>query len=170
MSTSHEELWGNDFGEYKRFLKDKDIALNKRLNNPNRFQKIATREDRSDIPIAAEIAQCEGKHLIHHRGCSVMKTANDMVIFNELLWKVRPATIIELGACSGGSALWMADTLRMMEIDTTIYSMDIDLSNIKVGKLKPDNLHYLQGDSYKIDKTFTPEMLKSLPHPCMGYH
>jgi len=76
-------------------------------------------------------------------------------------------TVIELGILPGGSGLWMADSLKIMEIETSIYSMDIDLSNIedRVKQLKPDNLHFLQGDSYQIEKTFTPELLQSLPHP-----
>ncbi len=146
---------------------DREIALNKRLTSPNRFQKIDDREDRSDMPVESVIAQSKGKFLMQHRGCSILKGSDDMVIFQELFWRLRPATVIELGTCSGGSALWMADMLKLMEVDTTIYSLDIDQSNIeeRVKMLKPKNVHFIQGDSFKIEETFTDEMLQSLPHP-----
>lgn len=166
LSSSHEELWG-DCGEYKQYLIDRKIALNNRLTAPNRFQKITEREDRSDMPVEAIIAQCKGKYFIHHRGCSIIKTADDMIIFNELLANLKPATVIELGTCSGGSAVWMADMLKLLGIQSTIYSMDVDLSNLedRVKEIKPANVHFLQGNSYEIKKTFTDEMLQSLPHP-----
>ncbi len=166
LSSSHQELWG-DCGEYKQYLVDRKIALNKRLTDPNRFQKLADREDRSDLPVEAIVAQCKGKYFIHHRGCSIMKTADDMIIFNELLAHLKPATVIELGVCSGGSAVWIADMLKLMDVQSTVYSMDIDLSNIEecVKEIQPSNVHFLQGDSYEIEKTFTTEMIQSLPHP-----
>ena len=76
-------------------------------------------------------------------------------------------TIIELGAFTGGSAIWMADMMRLMEIKTTIYSMDIDLSTIedRVKKLQPANVTFHEGDSNKIEKSFPGNFLKTLPHP-----
>ena len=146
---------------------DRQKALDKRLNDVNRFQKISEREDCSDTPLEAIKALSCGKHFTHHRGCQVIKSPYDMIIIQELLWNLRPATLIELGAFSGGSALWMADMLRLMEIKTKIFSMDISLSELdnRVKQLKPDNLTFLEGDCHKIEKTFPGDMLQSLPHP-----
>ncbi|XP_064388803.1 rhamnosyl O-methyltransferase-like [Halichondria panicea] len=118
-------------------------------------------------PRGIDIAQGKGKYLMQHRGCSILKGADDMVIFHELFWRLRPATVIELGTFTGGSAVWMADMLRLMEVDSTIYSMDIELSNLeeRVKEIKPSNVHFFEGNSYEIEKTFTSEMLQSLPHP-----
>ena len=56
-----------------------------------------------------------------------------------------------------------------MEINTTIYSMDIDQSYIeeRVKEIQPANVHFIHGASYEIEKTFTPEMLKTLPRPLL---
>ena len=79
---------------------------------------------------------------------------------------VKPATVIELGAYTGGMAIWMADTLKLLDVPCHIYSMDIDLSLLedRVKEIKPDNVTFLQGDSYDIAKTFTPEFMSQL-HP-----
>lgn len=61
----------------------------------------------------------------------------------------------------------MADTLGLLDVNCDIYSMDLDPSNRSeiVNKLKPPNVSFLQGNSFEIEKTFTDEFLKNLPHP-----
>ena len=166
-SSSYADLWGEDSVNYKQYLKDRSAALDKRLTSPNRFQTISEREDHSDLSLEAIKAQCKGRYFIQHRGCSLLKTPGDMVIFHELFWRLRPATVIELGTFTGGSAVWMADMLLLMEIDAAVYSMDIDLSNVeeRVKEIKQANVHFMEGNSYEIEKTFTEKMLQSLPHP-----
>ncbi len=140
LSYCNEEPLSNNKSpqHYQQYLRDKGAVLNKLLTSPNRIQKITNREDRSDYPLEALIAQGKGKYLMQHRGCSILKGADDMVIFQELFWRLRPATVIELGKFTGGSAVWMADMLRLMEVDSTIYSMDIELSNLE-GRVKEIN-------------------------------
>jgi len=61
----------------------------------------------------------------------------------------------------------MADMLRLIEMDSSIYSMDVDLSVLedRVKEIKPDNVTFLEGDSHKIEKTFHSDFLHGLPHP-----
>ena len=156
-----------DDAYYEAYKKARAAALDKLLNSPTRFQRIGEREDRSDYPVESVKAQCMGKYISHHRGCTLLKSADDMMIVQQLLWNLRPATVIELGTFTGGSALWLADMLRVMDVPSRIYSMDITLSHIeeRVSELKPQNVTFLQGDCRKIEETFTPELLKSLPRP-----
>lgn len=163
----HEELWGKASENYRGFLVRRDQALESFLKSPTRFQKIHEREDRSDLPPEALKGQFMGKYFVVHRGCQMIKTPDDLTIFQQLFWHLRPATIIELGTFTGGSAIWMADMLRMMDIEAHIYSMDIDPSTLEdqVKKLKPENVTFLTGNSHAIEKTFTEEFLRSLPHP-----
>ncbi len=165
--SSHEELWGKESVDYRGFLQQRNQALESYLTSPSRFQKISEREDRSDLPPETVQGQFMGKYFITHRGCQLIKSPDDMLIFQQLFWNLRPATIIELGTFTGGSAIWMADMLRQMEIESRIYSMDINLSLVEeqVKKLQPENLTFLKGDSNAIEKTFTEEFLSSLPHP-----
>ena len=103
-----------------------------------------------------------------YRGCTVIKTAEELQIYHQLFWYLRPRTVIELGVGGGGSAVWFADQLNLLNIPGHVYSMDIDLSLIEenVKKLSLDDyITFLQGDCNEIDKTFTPEMLSKLPQP-----
>lgn len=165
-STVYKDAFGVEV-DYAGFPMKKEEMQQSLLNSPTRFQAISEREDRSDIPIEASRAHMMGKYFIHHRGCMLLKTADDQAILKELLAHVRPATVIELGAFTGGNAIWMADTMKLEGIECEVYSMDINLSIIqdRVKEIKPSNVTFLQGDSCKIADTFTDEFLKKCPHP-----
>ena len=153
---------------YKQHKENQQKVLQAKLTSPNRFQPISAREDRSDWPTAMHRnAASKGRWLPLYRGCDVLKSPEDLVIRHQLFWYLKPATVIELGAYTGGMAIWMADTLKLLDVPCHIYSMDIDLSILedRVKELKPDNVTFLQGDSYDIAKTFTPEFMSQLPHP-----
>ena len=164
--STHKDVWGNDV-DYPGFKAKRDAVMNSLLNSPKRFQSISEREDRSDIPIEAIKAHTLGKYFIEHRGCMVLKTADDLVIMQQVLSHVRPATVFEIGTFCGGTAIWMADMLCLMEAKSSVYAMDIDLSILqdRVKEIKPENVTFLQGDSHKIEKTFHPDFLRGLPHP-----
>lgn len=164
--STYKDVWGNDV-DYQGFKAKRDAVMNSLLNSPKRFQSISEREDRSDIPIAAIKVHTLGKYFIEHRGCMVLKTADDLVIMQQVLSHVRPATVFEIGTFCGGTAIWMADMLCLMEAKSSVYAMDIDLSILqdRVKEIKPENVTFLQGDSHKIEKTFHPDFLRGLPHP-----
>ena len=166
-NVSEKSRWS----DYAGFQKQRNDALKSLLTSSTRYQRINEREDRSDWGLDNLRAQYMGKYFITHRGCSILKTTEDMVITEQILWYLRPATIIEIGTYTGGSAIWMADMLRMMEINSHIYSMDIDLALLedRVKELQPSNVVFLQGDSNTIEKTFTSEFLQSQPHPWLVF-
>ena len=157
----------NDPTVYKQHKKKRQEALHAKLTSSNRFQPISAREDRSDWPAAMCKAICKGKWLPVYKGCEIVKCPEDLIIRNQLFWYLKPATVIELGAYTGGMAIWMGDTLKTLDIPCQIYSVDVDLSLLedRVKEVKPDNVTFLQGDCYAIDKTFTPEFMSQLPHP-----
>lgn len=164
--ATYKDVWGVEV-DYKSFPKKKEDMRQFLLKSPTRFQSIYKRKDRTDIPLEASKAHMLGKYFIHHRGCMVVKTADDQAILKELLAHVCPSTVIELGAFTGGNAVWMSDIMKLEGIDSTIYSMDIDLSILedKVTKIKPDNVTFLQGNANEIAKTFASDFLTTLPHP-----
>ena len=167
ITTGPDEIWGKGTNDYSEFKKKREKVLDSLLNGPNRFQRISEREDRCDIPLEAIKVNCLGRHFITHRGCQLLKDGNDLVLLQLLLWYLRPATVIELGTYAGGSAVWYSDMMRMMGIESQVYSMDITHSNIedRVKEIKPDNVTFLLGDSNAIEKTFTKDFLNDLPHP-----
>lgn len=155
---------GKDYHEYKKKMEEFRASL---LNSPTRFQRMSEREDRSDMPTEMLKIEAMGRGFLHHRGCHILKTTSDQAIVKEMFNIVRPATIIELGAFTGGSAVLMADNLKMMDIDCHIYSVDIDLSLIdpRMKDIKPDNVTFMQGDVNKIADIFPKQDLLELPHP-----
>ena len=153
----------SDLSDYCTMKNALPRAVDEAKSSHSRFQRISEREDRCDLDTETVKIRCRGKYSCNHKGCIILKCPEDMTTFQQLFWDVKPASIIELGSFNGGSALWMADVLRMLEIECSIHSMDIDLSLISdVAKdLKPKNVTFLQGDSNKLGETFTEEFLKT---------
>ena len=158
---------GIDETSYRDFTEQFKKSLDAELNSPDRFQPLSKREEKSDLPLEVLKAQHRGKYLTLHRGLQILKTADDLIIFQQMLWHIKPRTVIELGTFVGGSAIWMGDTLRSMEADCHYYTVDIDHSLLsdEARRMKPDNVTFLLGDCNEIDKTLTPEMLSKLPRP-----
>jgi cephalosporin hydroxylase len=78
-----------------------------------------------------------------------------------MLQETKPPTIIEIGAFNGGGALWMADLMKIHEVETHVYSMDIDFSYLEAGLFKERNdITLIHGDSFKISEAFPEDMLK----------
>ncbi|KAK3748189.1 hypothetical protein QZH41_012993 [Actinostola sp. cb2023] len=83
-----------------------------------------------------------------------------------MLWDIKPRTIIEFGANSGGSALYMADMMKMYGYNTHVYSMDIYLGLLApLAKEKREDLTFIEGDCNKVEKAFPADFLKTLRHP-----
>lgn len=162
----YKDVWG-EMSDYKALSLKRNLALESMLNSPTRFQSIYDRDDRSDKTMQNLKAKLTGKYFMQHRGCQLLKTGDYQAILNEVFWYLRPATIIELGTYCGGNAIWMADKLRVLEIDCRIYSMDINPSLIepRAKEIKPANVTFLEGDNYKIEKTFPSSFLIDMPHP-----
>ena len=141
--------------------------LHKLLNSPTRYQSINDREDRSDIPQKLIQCECVGRFLGRYRGAVILKTTYDLVVYYQLFSHLKPKTIIELGTFTGASALWYADSLSSLGLDTQIYTIDIDstLVSEETKQKLPDNVTLIEGDYSKIADLFPPAMLQSLPHP-----
>ena len=163
----YDPPFANKPDSYKELHKKQSLKRNELLSGPRRFQRISERQDRTDVPSQTRINTSVGKHLATYRDLYVSKTPIDYVLYHQLFQIVKPKTVIELGTLSGGMAIWMADTLHLLGVKSNVYSMDIDPTNRSelVDKLKPENVTFLTGDSHQIEKTFTDEFMKSLPHP-----
>lgn len=69
-------------------------------------------------------------------------------------------TVIELGSGMGSSAVWMADILKAFNIDSHIYSVDLN----KPG-LHYDGITFIRGDCLKIETVFPSGLLQTAAHP-----
>ena len=169
LGQRHVSKLVNDRSEYRKYQVDRKKLMQSVLNRPDRYQSIEQREDKSVLPPEFIQSQCAGRYIMVYRGCQTMKSPDDQALYHQLLYYIKPATVIEIGSNSGGFTLWMSDILKLIDVECQVYSMDIDLSLLEpqVKKLQPDNLHFIQGDSFAIEKTFTPEMMTNMKHPIL---
>ena len=75
------------------------------------------------------------------RGVPCFKSSYDIAIYTMLVDELRPGTIVELGAGSGGSALFFADLCTAMGLTTEIVSIDT-----AVGEVSDPRISFVQSD------------------------
>lgn len=96
-----------------------------------------------------------------YRGLSCWKSPIDLALYMKLLWEAKPATIIEIGSKSGGSALWFADMAQAMGLPCKVVTVDIDPP---LG-LNDPRISVLRGDALHLEDTLTAELCAQLPRP-----
>ena len=89
------------------------------------------------------------------------KSPLDIAIYMRLLWLEKPRTIIELGTKYGGSALLFLDLSRIMGLDCSVISIDIN----PAPPLEVENIRLIRGDVHKIEEVFDQNQLYNLPRP-----
>ena len=60
-------------------------------------------------------------------GRPIIKFPSDMVIQQELMWKIKPDLVIETGIAHGGSVIFSASMMEMMGIDGEVVGIDVDI-------------------------------------------
>lgn len=60
-------------------------------------------------------------------GRPIIKFPSDIVIQQELMWKLRPDLVIETGIAHGGSIIFTASMMEMMGIKGEVIGIDIDI-------------------------------------------
>jgi cephalosporin hydroxylase len=130
-----------------------------------RFVPFVSREMRCDIDRLSIAAISEGKHFVSYRGIGMAKDPFDMVLYPILFHEIAPRTVIELGAYTGASAMWMADTLATAGIEGRVIAVDIDLSLVEKTAKNRGDIEFVEGDCNRIEEVFPPSVLRDLPHP-----
>jgi|GEM_PF-4971244 len=89
-------------------------------------------------------------HLHFHqqyRGLQMIKNPFDLVVYEEILWEVKPTVIIEIGSWQGGLTRWLCDRMQMIGTEAKIITIDITpdaQSNLK--SIASDHCIALVGD------------------------
>ena len=60
-------------------------------------------------------------------GRPIIKFPSDIVIQQELMWRLKPDLVIETGIAHGGSIVFAASMMEMMGIDGEVVGVDIDI-------------------------------------------
>ncbi len=95
------------------------------------------------------------------KGVPCVKNPFDFALYPLLVWQVKPGTIIEIGSNAGGSALWLADLLRLSGLSGTVVSVDI----VEVKDVRDPRVRFLRGDANNLAATLSNAVLAQLPRP-----
>jgi cephalosporin hydroxylase len=90
---------------------------------------VTTREKHGDLLQQYHEAWYNSEHTWHYThflGVGLMKCPNDLWVYQDILTNHRPTTIIETGTYQGGSALWFAYLMDMLQIDGRVLTVDFE--------------------------------------------
>jgi cephalosporin hydroxylase len=98
-----------------------------------------------------------------YKGLLNMKPPFDLALYSNLIWELKPKTILEFGAAQGGSALWFADQLDALVGQGEVHSFELLIRCIHPRASHP-RLKFHQADLRDL-ATLDRLLLSSLPHP-----
>ena len=85
----------------------------------------------------------QGTHSVFHwKNYIAFKSVFDLAIYSMLITELKPNIIIEIGSGKGGSAIWLADMMKILGLEPKVYSYDINKPNINYpGGFNRPHLH-----------------------------
>lgn len=97
-----------------------------------------------------------------YRGVPFYKSPFDIALYLQLLSRLAPRTVIEVGTKFGGSALWFADMLSAQGIEgARVVSVDIDPQ----ARFTDPRITFLRGDAGNLGEALPPSLLQACAHP-----
>lgn len=96
-----------------------------------------------------------------YRGVKFLKSPLDIGLYLQLLARMRPQTVIEIGCRFGGSALWFADMLAAHGVEPRVIAVDIDPQV----PYEDPRIRVLTGDAADLGSCLTPNLLATAPRP-----
>ena len=119
------------------------------------------RSFRSAIPNAA-LQTIQAGSLRHtYKGIPLLKNPFDLALYAQLIWREKPATILEIGSYEGGSALWFADQMVAFGLRPNVISIDV----ASVAGVAQTGVQFLAGDARDLARALSPDILDRLPRP-----
>ena len=84
-------------------------------------------------------------------GLPIIKFPNDMLVMQEIIWKVKPDVIIETGIARGGSLIFFASLMKLIKKNGKVIGIDIDIREKNKKAIQKHflykNIKLLQGSS-----------------------
>lgn len=97
-----------------------------------------------------------------YRNVPFFKSPFDIALYLQLLSRLAPRTVIEIGSKFGGSALWFADMLTAQGVaDPTVLSVDIE----PLARFTDPRIRFLQGDAKHLGMVLPADLLQRCPRP-----
>ena len=97
-----------------------------------------------------------------YRGVPFMKSPLDIGLYLQLLSRLAPRSVIEIGSWAGGSALWFADMLEAQRVESPrVISVDL----VSPATYTDPRIQFISGDVARLDEALTPALLADCPRP-----
>lgn len=120
-----------------------------------------TRSQMCEVDTTALRRIQRGTMNFHWKDVMCNKNPFDMALYTQLIWELKPKTIIEIGYKFGGSALWFADQTSAMNIDCKLYCIDIEQRQ----EFSDPRIEFVHGNGRDLSASLSAEVIASLPHP-----
>lgn len=99
------------------------------------------------------------------RGIHLDKGPFELAMFPQLIHEQGIASIIELGAGTGGAAVWYADLLAQFGRPGPVLAIDHDPAGVDPRAIAHAGVRFVEGDCNRCEAVLTPALLAQLPHP-----
>mmetsp|Transcript_43970 Transcript_43970/g.74147 ORF Transcript_43970/g.74147 Transcript_43970/m.74147 type:complete len:551 (+) Transcript_43970:102-1754(+) len=135
------------------------------VKSSDRFVPVLSRPHDSVLTKADFAKISTGKYKTTWKGCTLMKSPLDLVLYARILEELRPRTIFDFGTCFGGSSLWLADQAEALGLkDFKVVTFDREDMRSKPTREHP-RIEFVLGDLFQLNECLPPKWLASLPHP-----
>ena len=106
----------------------------------------------------------EGVLRTQYRGVPFLKSPFDISLYLQLIGKLRPAAVVEIGAKAGGSALWFADMLTNHDIrGARVVSVDLQPPT----GIVDDRIAFIKGDAGDLTPALSSDLMGGLGRPIL---
>ena len=95
-----------------------------------------------------------------YRGRALLKSPFDLSLYTQLIERLRPRTIIEIGTFQGGSAIWFADMLSIQGIEGRVVTVDLQSPTLEDRRITA-----LAGSATALEFVLSNTLLSSLARP-----
>jgi cephalosporin hydroxylase len=119
------------------------------------------RSYRSELPGSMLRRLQQALHHQTYRGVQMVKNPFDVLLYQQLVWRLRPRTLIEIGSKRGGSALLFGDLIESFGIDGHVWSLDL----VPVTGVEHPRVTFEHGNGRELEATLTAERLATMPRP-----
>jgi cephalosporin hydroxylase len=102
-----------------------------------------------------------GTLMTKYRDRAFLKSPFDVVLYLQLLQRLRPGTVIEVGTYEGGSALWFADMMATIGLTPCVVSID----NGGRALFDDDRIGFMHGDALRLGEVLSADTIAALHRP-----
>jgi cephamycin C biosynthesis protein len=94
----------------------------------------------------------------------LLKDPETLPVYHDILWELRPKTIVELGVYSGGSLVWFRDMAKIFGFPCQVIGVDIDITRCQIPESECDMISIHQADC---NSPQSLSFLKDVQHPVL---